>query len=78
MAVPKVTYKGQVTIPKEVRRALGLEPGDSLFQIEDGRVTLKRVKRASLVDLYGAFPATRTLPALKQCAPRLRSVLPST
>ena len=33
----KVTSKGQLTIPKEVRRALGIREGDSLiFDMDDG------------------------------------------
>jgi AbrB family looped-hinge helix DNA binding protein len=28
--VPRVTTKGQVTIPKEIRDALGIEPGDEI------------------------------------------------
>lgn len=63
MAIAKVTYKGQVTIPKGIRQELGIQDGDSLlFQVDDGKVTLRRVKRANLLDLYGAFPATRPFP----------------
>ncbi|MFH1141511.1 MAG: AbrB/MazE/SpoVT family DNA-binding domain-containing protein [Chloroflexota bacterium] len=41
----KITSKGQVTIPKEVRERLGLRPGDELeFVEEDGVFRLmKRV-----------------------------------
>lgn len=28
--VPRVTTKGQVTIPKEIREALGIQPGDEI------------------------------------------------
>lgn len=28
--MPRVTTKGQVTIPKEIREALGIEPGDEI------------------------------------------------
>ncbi len=38
-----LTGKGQVTIPVEVRRYLGLEPNDKVaFVIEDGDVRLRR------------------------------------
>jgi antitoxin PrlF len=28
--MPRITSKGQVTIPKEIREALGIEPGDEI------------------------------------------------
>ena len=40
----KLSAKRQVTLPKEVRRTLGVEPGDLItYEIEDGIVSLKRV-----------------------------------
>lgn len=37
----RVMAKGQVTIPKDVRAALGIAPGDSVtFVVEDGKVTV--------------------------------------
>ncbi len=35
MAKTKITSKGQVTIPKEVRDRLGLRPGDELEFVEE-------------------------------------------
>ena len=35
MAKTKLTTKGQVTIPKEVRERLGLRPGDEIEFVED-------------------------------------------
>jgi AbrB family looped-hinge helix DNA binding protein len=38
-----ITQKGQVTVPAEIRRALGLRPGDSiLFMVSGGHVTIER------------------------------------
>lgn len=36
--MPRVTTKGQVTIPKEIRDALGIEPGDEVAfeKVESG------------------------------------------
>jgi AbrB family looped-hinge helix DNA binding protein len=36
--MPRVTTKGQVTIPKEIREALGIEPGDEIAfeKVESG------------------------------------------
>jgi AbrB family looped-hinge helix DNA binding protein len=44
-----MTRKGQVTIPSEIRRALGLREGDRvLFSMEDDEVRIKRA--GSVVD----------------------------
>ena len=38
-----VTRKGQVTVPAEIRRALGLKRGDKVaFILDDGRVRFER------------------------------------
>lgn len=53
----RVTSKGQVTIPKTIRRALGIRDGDSLlFNLEDGEVRV-RVERKpiSFADYEGAW-----------------------
>jgi len=53
----RVTSNGQVTVPKAVRRAMGIREGDSLvFDIEDGEVRL-RVERkpVSFADYAGAL-----------------------
>ena len=54
MPEAKLTSKGQVTIPKEVRDALNLETGDRVqfFIREDGTVEL-RPRTVDLRDLYG-------------------------
>ena len=41
----KLTAKAQTTVPKEVRKALGVKPGDMLvYRITKGRVTLSRAE----------------------------------
>jgi antitoxin PrlF len=64
MSIARVTSKGQVTIPAEVRRALGIDQGDDLiFEVTAERsVQLRVVKRRPLSELYGALPATRPFP----------------
>ncbi|MBR5508946.1 MAG: AbrB/MazE/SpoVT family DNA-binding domain-containing protein, partial [Lachnospiraceae bacterium] len=36
MELAKVTSKGQITIPIEIRRKLGLKEGDKVLFIEEG------------------------------------------
>ena len=45
--MPNLTQKGQVTIPKRVRIALGLKPGDEVdFDINDSKaVLIKKPKK---------------------------------
>ncbi len=53
----KITSKGQITIPKEVREALGAKAGDSLvFEVENGgaKVSVER-KPVSFADYEGAW-----------------------
>lgn len=46
MAAVSVTSKGQVTIPKRVRRALGITAGSKVeFDLEGGGARLKLVKK---------------------------------
>ncbi|MFY9976178.1 MAG: AbrB/MazE/SpoVT family DNA-binding domain-containing protein [Chromatiaceae bacterium] len=49
MQTSTLTSKGQVTIPAELRKRLGLRPGDRVgFVVEDGAVRL--VRRESRVE----------------------------
>jgi antitoxin PrlF len=54
MATAAVTSKGQITIPLEVRKKLGLKPGDRVLfvQGENGEFIFK-AKTGSIMDLYG-------------------------
>jgi antitoxin PrlF len=58
MPSAKLTSKGQITIPKEVRKALGLQTGDRLaFRLrEDGTVQVE----AETVDLLSLRGSVRT------------------
>ena len=56
----RVTSKGQVTIPIDVRRALGIEEGDTLaFEVSAQYVTVR--KRRTLADVAADLHATAEL-----------------
>ena len=59
----RVTSKGQITIPKAVRDALGIAEGDEVvFRVEQHRAVLARTP--NLLDLAGAV----TVPAARRGA----------
>jgi antitoxin PrlF len=47
MLATKLTTKGQTTIPSRIRKALRIEPGDTVvFTLEDdGKVSLRRAEK---------------------------------
>lgn len=60
-AAARLTSKGQVTVPKAVRDALGLEEGDEVvFHVEGNRAVLARTP--DLLSLAGWMP----VPAAKR------------
>ncbi len=66
MIKARLTSKGQATIPVRVRRWLGVQQGDDLlFELEEGAVRVRALKRKRLSDLYGALPATRPFPGVE-------------
>jgi len=41
----KLTSKGQVTLPRDIRRLLGVQPGDHLlFEKDDSGIRVRRVR----------------------------------
>ncbi len=56
MTQARITSKGQITVPKEIRERLGVEPGDSLdFLFEQDRLEVKPIKRRKLAEFRGIF-----------------------
>jgi antitoxin PrlF len=55
----KITSKGQVTIPNDIRKAMNMEEGDYLvFETQsEYEATVKVIKTQSLSSLLGALPA---------------------
>ena len=49
MIVSRLTAKSQTTIPRAVRRELGLKPGDVLaFELDNGRAVLTKLPEADM------------------------------
>jgi len=73
-AAAKMTSKGQVTVPKVVRDALGIEAGDEVvFRVEGNRAVLARTP--DFLDLAGSItvPAARRNVAWDEVIRRTRS-----
>jgi AbrB family looped-hinge helix DNA binding protein len=60
MSEATVTSKGQVTIPAEIRKALGLAAGERVVftQLDDG-TTIMRAKTRSILELKGMLKPLR-------------------
>ena len=66
----KVTSKGQITIPKEVRDILGVSGGDKiLFEKKDGEVVIKKVPKNSIFSVLD-----EAIPLRKETSALLRSI----
>ncbi len=68
----KLTAQGQISVPAEIRRKLGIGPGSVIEWEEKGEeVVVRRAGRFSSQDVHEALfqdetPWTKTLPDLKQ------------
>jgi antitoxin PrlF len=73
-AAAKITSKGQVTIPKAVRDALGIKEGDEVvFRVEGNRAVLARTP--NLLELAGSIhvPAAKRNVAWDEVLRRTRT-----
>jgi antitoxin PrlF len=72
LARSKVTAQGQISVPAEVRRRLGIGPGSVLEWNEEGeKILVRRSTRYTWEDVHRALfpdgpPKPRTLAELKQ------------
>lgn len=80
LARSKLTAQGQISVPAEVRRRLGVGPGSVLeWDEEGGQVVVRRKGRFSSQDIHKALfpdgpPKRRSLAELKQgIATRMRT-----
>lgn len=57
MILSRLTAKAQTTVPRSVRAALGLAPGDTLaYRIENGEVRITKLMSADpFVNPYAGF-----------------------
>ena len=60
MSEATITSKGQVTIPDDIRRAMGLSAGERVVftQLDDGTIVF-RAKRRSILELKGLLKPAR-------------------
>jgi len=70
IAHSKVTAQGQISVPVEVRRKLGIGPGSVLEWHEEGeRVVVRRAGRYTSEDVHRALfpkpPSARTVEEMK-------------
>jgi antitoxin PrlF len=71
IAQSRVTAQGQISVPAEVRKKLGIGPGSVLeWHEQDGSVVVRKAARFSSVDLHRALfpkgtPKTRPVPDVK-------------
>ena len=71
IAYSKLTAQGQISMPAEVRRKLGIGPGSLLdWDAEDEKIVVRRVGRYTSQDvrraLFSTPPRRRTLNELKE------------
>ena len=62
----RLSSKGQLVIPKEVRQALGLRQGSQLhIELGDGKIILEPVGASAIEALYGKYAGSDLLADLE-------------
>ena len=56
MVTIKISRRGQITIPRDIRRKLGLKGGDNIALIPEGGQVILRPVTETLLDLRGSVP----------------------
>jgi AbrB family looped-hinge helix DNA binding protein len=74
MALTKMSTKGQVVLPKDIRDTLGISSGTELeVEVRDGVVLLTPIRNTTVDDLVGILPWTgqpKTLEDMEQAIAR--------
>jgi AbrB family looped-hinge helix DNA binding protein len=68
MSLATMTSKGQMTIPKDIRDSLKLQPADQIqFTLLADETVILRVKKRSIKELYGLLhdPDIQPIPVEK-------------
>ena len=67
MPTATVTSKGQITIPVQVRKSLGLDAGDKIdfVEVEKGRYVIE-ARTGSIRDLEGCVPKLNYVPTIEE------------
>lgn len=67
MVRARISSKGQLTIPVEIRRRYGLDTGDEVeFIAEDKGTYLVPLKRKKLTELYGVLKSDKPWPGMAE------------
>ncbi len=62
MNVGKISKKGQVVIPKEIREKFGIKPGDALiFKIQGNKVIIEKIQEKMSEILKNSKPIENSL-----------------
>ena len=70
-----ITSKGQITVPREVRRMLGVRSGDKLLFESDGKgVRIRPIKNRSAFSKYRGIGNPEILPGRKNIGKWLRGM----
>jgi len=58
VALGKVLGRGQITLPRDVRRAAGIQPGDTvnIKAVSPGKIEVEVLTRLTLKDALELFP----------------------
>jgi len=58
MPISVLTSKGQMTIPKEVRKALNLQPSEKVIIVVEGNQAIIQPLKGNLLDIGGSVKIT--------------------
>ena len=55
MPIAVLTSKGQMTIPKEIRRALNLKPSEKVIVVVEGNQAIIKPLKGNILDIGGSI-----------------------